>query len=115
MKMTRFLAALAVLLALAAVPSAAAAEERITRFASDIRVRADSSLDVTETIDVRAEGDRIRRGIFRDFPTRYRGRSGSQVRVGFTLGTVTRDGYPERPRSRRSRTASGSGPTPLST
>ncbi|MGI8612120.1 MAG: DUF2207 domain-containing protein [Sphingomicrobium sp.] len=95
MKIHRVLAALAVLLSLAAAPSAAAAEERITRFASNIQVRADSSLDVTETIDVRAEGDRIRRGIFRDFPTRYRGRSGSQVRVGFTLGAVTRDGYPE--------------------
>ena len=93
--MARMVAALAVLLSLAAAPTAAGAEERITRFASDVQVRQDASLDVAETIDVRAEGDRIRRGIFRDFPTRYRGRHGSQIRVGFTLGAVTRDGYPE--------------------
>ena len=93
--MRRLLAALTVILWLGAVPSRASAEERITRFASDVQVRPDSSLDVTETIDVHAEGDRIRRGIFRDFPTRYRGRTGSQVRVGFILQDVSRDGYPE--------------------
>ena len=95
MTMRRLLAALTVILWLGAVPSRASAEERITRFASDVQVRPDSSLDVTETIDVHAEGDRIRRGIFRDFPTRYRGRTGSQVRVGFILQDVSRDGYPE--------------------
>src|SRR5688500_1471502 len=94
--MRRFLAALAAALALFAYPAGAAAEERITRFISDIQVRPDASLDVTETIDVRAEGKDIRRGIYRDFPTRYRGRDGSQVRVGFTLGAVSRDGRPEK-------------------
>ena len=93
--MRRLLASLAGLLALAALPSAASAEERITRFVSDVQVRPDSSLEVEETIDVRSEGDRIRRGIFRDFPTRYRGRAGSQVRVGFALQGVSRDGRPE--------------------
>ncbi|MEO8176009.1 MAG: DUF2207 domain-containing protein [Sphingomicrobium sp.] len=90
----------AALAALAAIllwlPAAASAEERIARFISDVAVQPDSSLNVTETIDVHAEGDRITHGIFRDFPTRYRGRNGSQVRVGFTLGDVTRDGYPEK-------------------
>ncbi|HZB70246.1 MAG TPA: DUF2207 domain-containing protein [Sphingomicrobium sp.] len=93
--MARLLAALAVLLSLAAVPSAASAEERITLFSSDIQVSADASLDVTETIDVRAEGAQINHGIFRDFPTRYRGPRGGQFRVGFKLGGVTRDGNPE--------------------
>ena len=73
----------------------AAAEERITRFTSDVDIRADSSLDVTETIDVVAEHDRIKRGIFRDFPTRYKGRNGAQMRVGFDLVSVTRNGSPE--------------------
>ena len=91
--MRRLMAALAAVLL--AVPSAATADERITRFVSDVQVRPDSSLDVTETIDVIAEGNQIRRGIFRDFPTRYKGRAGGQVRVGFTLGQVTRDGVSE--------------------
>jgi uncharacterized membrane protein YgcG len=86
----------AALFALLALASPALAEERITRFLSDVQVEPDASLDVTETIDVRAEGERINHGIFRDFPTRYRGRNGSQVRVGFTLRDVIRDGIPEK-------------------
>ena len=73
----------------------AAAEERITRFSSDVQIRSDASLDVTETIDIIAEHNQINRGIFRDFPTRYRGRNGSQVLVGFDFVSVTRDGQPE--------------------
>ena len=38
-------------------PPAASAEERIPRFISDVQVQPDGSLDVTETIDVRAEGN----------------------------------------------------------
>src|SRR6476619_419361 len=76
------------------VPSAAQAEERILRFLSDVQVRKDSSLDVTETITVFAENDRINHGIFRDFPTRYRGPHGSRMRVGFTLEGATLDGMP---------------------
>lgn len=82
----------ALLLALAA--TAAHAEERILRFVSDVEIQKDSSLEVTETIDIRAEHNRIKRGIYRDFPTRYSGRNGSQVRVGFTFRGATMDGMP---------------------
>jgi len=58
------------------LPLAAYADERILSFESDILVRADGWLEVTETIRVRAEGQQIRRGIYRDFPTRYVGRDG---------------------------------------
>ncbi|HVF37562.1 MAG TPA: DUF2207 domain-containing protein [Sphingomicrobium sp.] len=84
----------ALLLALAWV-APAQAEERILSFLSDVAIQRDGSLLVTETITVRAEGDRIRRGIFREFPTRYKGRSGGQVRVGFEPLGVTRNGQPE--------------------
>lgn len=87
-------AVLAVLLFLAAT-SPAAAEERITRFVSDVQVNADASLDVTETIDVVAENVRITHGIFRDFPTRYKARNGLRARVGFTFLGATLDGQPE--------------------
>ncbi len=71
------------------------ADERILAWESDIRVRADSTLEVTETLRVRAEGDRIRRGIFRDFPTRYTDRRGARVVTGFDVQGVTRDGRAE--------------------
>lgn len=81
-------------IALFAASSAANANERILRYVSDVQVRKDSSLDVTETIDIRAERDRINHGIYRDFPTRYRGRQGSMVHVGFTFEGATMDGMP---------------------
>ncbi len=56
---------------LALLPLASAADERILRFHSDIRVLSDGSIEVTETITVRSEGKRIRRGIYRDLPTEY--------------------------------------------
>ena len=59
----------------------AAAQERILAYHSLLEVQADGSLEVTETIRVRAEGREIRRGIYRDFPTRYRDRAGNRVVV----------------------------------
>lgn len=78
---------------LAAAPAAAA--ERILDFRSDITVARDSTVAVAETIRVRAEGDRIRRGIYRDFPTEYTDRAGRRVSVGFDVESVTRDGRAE--------------------
>ena len=88
----------ALLLALAgwlALLTPVAADERILSYDSDLTVRADGSLDVVETIRVRAEGTNIRRGIYRDFPTRYKDRFGNRVVVDFELLGVERDGQPE--------------------
>ncbi len=81
-------------LALVVASAPAQADERILRYVSDVQVQRDSSLQVAETIDVRAERNRINHGIYRDFPTRYRGRNGSQVRVGFNFEGATLDGQP---------------------
>jgi uncharacterized membrane protein YgcG len=73
----------------------AAADERILDFHGDIVVAADAGMQVTETIRVRTEADRIRRGIYRDFPTVYRDGAGNRVRVEFEAEAVTRDGNAE--------------------
>lgn len=72
-----------------------AAGERILNFRSDVDIGADGTLTVTETIRVNAEGDDIRHGIFRDFPTIYRRPGQRRVRVGFDVQSVQRDGQPE--------------------
>ena len=82
-----------VLLPMAAAP--ALADERILAYDSVVEVHADGSMDVTERIRVRAEGQGIRRGIYRDFPTRYKDRHGNNVVVGFEVLGVERDGRPE--------------------
>ena len=73
----------------------ARADERILSFDSTINVRADSSVLVTETIRVRAEGNQIRRGIFREFPTTYARTDGSRSTVGFDVLSIKRDGTKE--------------------
>ena len=77
------------------MPIAARAQERILSYHSDITVHTNAEMIVTETIRVRAEGQQVRRGIFRDFPTGYRDRYGNRVRVDFELLDVQRDGRPE--------------------
>lgn len=86
---------LLVLALFAVCAQAATAEERIELFASDIAIGADGGLVVTETIAAIVEGVQIRRGIYRDFPTRYRDGSGRVVTVGFEVLAVARDGRPE--------------------
>ncbi len=68
------------------------AQEQILSFHSDIVIAVDGSMEVTETLLVNAEGQQIQRGIFRDFPTRYRDRLGNDYRVEFELLQATRDG-----------------------
>ena len=70
------------------------ATERITDFASEIRVSQTGALTVTENISVNAEGDRIEHGIFREFPTTYT-KDGRRIRVGFDVLSVALDGHDE--------------------
>jgi len=86
----------AVLFWLAALPIAAQdGAERILSYDSQIAIQSDASLLVTETIKVRSNQQRIRRGIYRDFPTRYRDRFGNRVVIDFEPLEVLRDGQPE--------------------
>lgn len=84
-----------VMILLLLLPLCGMAEERILFYTSDIQVHDDGWLTVKETIRVRAEGDQIRRGIFRDFPTRYRDRFHNHVNVQFQPLAVLRDGSSE--------------------
>ncbi len=86
---------------LALLPLASVADERVLAYHSDILVRADGVIEVTETITVRAEGRRIRRGIYRDYPTHYRDRFGNDVVAIYEPRSVLRDGRREPFRSEK--------------
>ena len=81
----------AVGLLLLVLPLFAAADERILSFHSDIVVMQDGWIEVTETIRVRAEGNRIRRGIYRDFPTEYFDKLGNRYEVDMKPLAVLRN------------------------
>ena len=76
---------------LLALPCFSAADERILDYHSDVLVRQDGWLQVTERITVRAEGDRIRRGIYRDYPIAYEDRYGNDVEVDYEPLSVLRN------------------------
>ena len=65
-------------------------------FHSDIRIEESGELLVTERIALEVDGNQVKRGILRDFPTDYRDRAGSLVRVPFSVLRVSRDGAAER-------------------
>ena len=81
------------------------ASEVIESFAATLQVEGDGQLLVRERIVVRAEGDQVRRGIYRDLPNRYRLDSGLQRSTPIQWLGITRDGQPEA--SKVVRTAQG--------
>lgn len=70
-------------------------QEKIQQFQSEIIIRPSGALKVTETITVLASGIAIKRGIYRDFPTKYKDRFGNRVTVDFKVLQVLRNGKEE--------------------
>ncbi|MBW2398547.1 MAG: DUF2207 domain-containing protein [Deltaproteobacteria bacterium] len=91
----RLLRSLLIALVAAGIASGASAAEEILDYDARIDIARDGTLNVTETITVSAEGKKIKRGIYRDFPTRYTGRYGTRVEVPFEVVRVMRDGSHE--------------------
>lgn len=69
--------------------------ERIISFDSEITINNDASMTVDEQIQVYAAGNKIKRGIYRDFPTKYKDQYGNTVNIKFELIEVSRDGISE--------------------
>jgi hypothetical protein len=84
--------ALALVLLLFGGTAADARTERILDFLSDVDMRPDGVLDVTETIRFNVLGTQIKHGINRDFPTDYQDRWGLRSTTGFVLEDVRLDG-----------------------
>ncbi len=88
-------ASLLLFLALTALACSDQADERILSWHSHIVVEKGGDLLVTETIKVRAEGKRIKRGIYRDLPVLREGKGGLHTTKRFTVLSVKRDGKKE--------------------
>jgi hypothetical protein len=73
----------------------ASAAEVIHSFDSTVEVAKDGTLTVIETINVRAEGNAIRHGIYRDFPLIFLDKDARRHEVTFDILGVSRDGSPE--------------------
>ena len=69
-------------------------DERILEYKTDIAVSLDGVLEITERITVSTQGIKIRRGIFRYFPTHYKDKNGNQYRVLLQVDEVLKDSSP---------------------
>ncbi len=69
--------------------------ERIISYDSEITINEDGSMNVAEKIKVHSRGVSIKRGIYRDFPTKYKDKHGSNVIIKFDVTEVLRDGRNE--------------------
>lgn len=70
-------------------------KEQIVEYKSDLTVEPNGELVVVETITVDAEGDRIRRGIFRDIPTLYHPKESRPYTIPLAVTGVRRNGRDE--------------------
>lgn len=86
------------LLLCALLPGVTLAQEVIEDFAVQLLVGKDGRLEVIERITVRAEGDKIQRGIYRDIPVRYSLPGGLLRKTPIDTLSATRDGQPEQVR-----------------
>ena len=76
-------------------PVFAYADEVIYDYQTLIRVNTDGSLHVTETIDVQAEGNKINRGIYRDFPMYRRTFLGGLLPSNYEINSIRKNGVYE--------------------
>ncbi len=93
--MNRLLGLFGAIILLATLAGVARADEIFTAYHSDITLAKSGTLTVTETIAATVEGNRIKRGIYRDFPLTFTDAGGRTVKVDFKLISVTRDGRDE--------------------
>lgn len=74
---------------------AAAGDERILLFDASAVFDPDGTMEMTETITVRATGNQISRGIFRTLPRIWRRADGKRFRLTYDIHSVTRGGKAE--------------------
>ncbi len=84
-----------ILLFLVLTAFSASSQERILSYDILAEIGKDGTLQVREQISVVAEGNAIKRGIYRSFPTKYRDRLGNRFKVGFEVKEVLKNDSPE--------------------
>jgi len=76
------------------IPTDISASEYIKSYDVYIKVNQSGILEVSEKITVKADGSEIKRGIYRDFPTKYKA-NGYNKNTTFNVISVTKNGVSE--------------------
>jgi len=89
------IALLAFFVCIAIVTIAQERQEEILDYHTDIIVREDGTFDITENIRVYTAGNQIKRGIYRDYPTLYKGDKEEWYRASFDLKYIKKNDIEE--------------------
>jgi uncharacterized membrane protein len=84
-----------VLLLFCILPFYGISQERILSYNSNIAVETSGDILIREDITVKAEGNQIKRGIYRTFPTKYKDKLGTRFNVDFAVLEILKDGMAE--------------------
>ena len=77
-------------------PTSVSAQERIIQYDVDVTVLTNGDIEIDETISVKAEGRRIKRGIFKDLPRFYQDpETDGKLTWRYDIKTVRRNGARE--------------------
>ncbi|MCF6344405.1 MAG: DUF2207 domain-containing protein [Devosiaceae bacterium] len=71
------------------------AQEVINSYSTNITINIDGSVEIVEYIEVRAEGNKIKRGIFRDVATIMKNDDGSDFRSELEIISIKKNGQDE--------------------
>ena len=70
-------------------------KEQILQYDTKLSLNKDGSLFIIETITVKAEGNKIQRGITREFPTKYKNKLGDNIIIDFEIIDILKNNVNE--------------------
>ena len=70
-------------------------KEKILQYKTELSLIADGSLLIVENITVKAEGNKIQRGITREFPTKYKNKLGDNINIDFEIIEILKNNITE--------------------
>ena len=70
-------------------------KEQILKYETELYLNKDGSLFIIENITVKAEGNKIQRGITREFPTKYKNEFGDNIIIDFEIIDILKNNVHE--------------------
>ena len=70
-------------------------KEQILKYETELSLNKDGSLFIIENITVKAEGNKIQRGITREFPTKYKNKFGDNIIIDFEIIDILKNNVHE--------------------
>ena len=70
-------------------------KEQILKYETELSLNKDGSLFIIENITVKAEGNKIQRGITREFPTKYKNEFGDNIIIDFEIIDILKNNVNE--------------------